>query len=346
MTGPGRAAAAAARQVRYAGVPSGLATQRVLRFRPRPGQEGTTHRVCFSVFDNVDKSAFRCFSLTVTRAEVTWQSPGWPVAATGGLLPLAALAGCTYRFSLSATSQYRLAVAAQALPQVPLCSAALVPTGIECLLLDRPPPPGAAFAPAGGGGGLVVGVPACRTSGGGGGGGGPCCGDGRCNGAESRSGCPADCREDDGLAVESAEPQVVAGSLSTALGQYMTEAQLAWIPPRGLAGRAVLLCLVAAPPGGGAGLVSTVRIGRQGPTLCLYAEVERCRYCVPPGASMADAAARLLRTANWPLLYNANPGVERPGLLGPGPDSALTVGPVYAVRPGESLLSIAGGRSL
>ena len=331
-------------KVQYFGVPSGFATQRKLKFLPKQGQEGNTYRICFSVYDGVNKSPFTCYSLTVVRAKVTWMATAWPALKEGGLIPLVAAAGCKYQYKVYITSQYKLSVGMQALPQIPVCSATLNPSGIECFKLGGSTPQPTVFA--GADGVDFVGVIACATissplshvaatvSGPG------CCGDGRCNGAEARSNCPADCTEDDGVLLESGSPVLITGNQSSNAGEFGTEANFTWIPTPGLAGRAILLCLAAVLQGG-SGLVSQVRIADQGPTLCLLGEVQRCQYCVQYGSSMQDVGKFLLSTSNWPLLYNANPTIERPNSLLAN-SSILSLGPVYSVQPGESLLSIAG----
>lgn len=109
------------------------------------------------------------------------------------------------------------------------------------------------------------------------------------------------------------------------------------------------------------------------PSICIVFEVQSCRYCVPPGATLkvcacADFGTRVvdalyasshrwLRATNtahngqsiarhymlnmdWLRLYNSNPGVANPDDL--LPQQAIQVGPIYSVAPGDTLLSIAG----
>ncbi len=304
--------------------------------------------------------------------QVATTQPQWSVTTLDGLCPWplvggvclpqgtqAAAVGCTYTYMVAAaldcsvrdglrgcsySSSYNLSLRAQALPACEGCGAASVAV--------RP----CGSASVGGGSAAPEG----------------CCGDGMCNGVESGAGCPEDCRPGS-ESVDFTVPECVAGAtceasvtgpggccsaplwrpaqvtVATAATSYVAQsivAVLAWRPQRQHQGRRVLACVEAFDRAEdplyatGTAAVRQTRVGTAAPSLCVLLDVAGCQYCVPRGATLRSIARHYLRNADWLRLYNANPLIPNPGGL--IAEQRVHLGPVYTVRPGDTLLAIAG----
>ena len=357
-------------------VPDGRrAYQRSFVFTPQSSQLATGYVVSLQARSRTTPSLAgprRDYAVRVPRTRVDWAIAGldgacpWPLAP-GGVCPAAGTqvvtAGCVYVYRVRADLTCSSAPGALGCPDIVAYDLALrsqlLPSCTDC-------------------GPVPVSVHACPVGGGeGGSGGAPCCGNGLCDGAETSAGCPQDCPGDADFAVPPCGPFPAAGAAASAgiatcdptapspsapccapevstlvdpvAGAYTVRsiaAVLVWTPGQAYRGRTVITCVevydrgTAAPFIVGVAAVDPMRSGASAPSLCAVYEVLPCRYCAPAGATMRSLAEYYTRATGWLGLYNANPRISDPDDVAAG--QSVSLGPVYYVKPGDSLATIAG----
>jgi hypothetical protein len=167
----------------------------------------------------------------------------------------------------------------------------------------------------------------------------PCCGNGLCDGMEAGSSCPADCKAD--------HESLVLTSSGLAANSWLSGATYTWTPMHGSEGRSLLRCFEGVTNAGSNDVehysnvvVDMRRTSTTAPTFCMVFNVVRCSYCVPEYATMKSIAVHYLKNVDWLRVYNSNPGVQNPDVIIFAQD-AVTVGPLYQVQRGDTLLSVA-----
>ena len=167
-----------------------------------------------------------------------------------------------------------------------------------------------------------------------------CCGNGLCDGLESGSSCPTDCRDDS----DDFLTQVQFGSVNNG---WRSVAEYAFSPRAGMEGRRLLKCFEGVTNAGASSsdvytntVVNMTRGRLDAPTFCMLFIIRRCSYCVPQASTMHSFSSHFLLNMDWLRVYNSNPGVPNPDLLIQNADS-VAVGPIYEAQAGDTLLSVA-----
>lgn len=283
-----------------AGTVSNKQYGRTVTFTPSLGQEDTDYPMCFQAQNsNGLKSKTCCVNLRVFRGDPFWAlSKQWdhkqgcwtscPWSSTtpsgkcmdveasstcpaSGVLDVTV--GCNYKTSVSVKMnnvQYNPKLRVQRLPSCDNC----VPGGISVTACEA---------------GMM------NTTG--------CCGNGRCEGAETGMNCPEDCPAD--MATLSPHPS------------YPTDpnwAEFSFTPSRAQQGRTVLTCIEVYDTTYGTRVVNHERQGSKAPSLCLVFNVQSCRYCVPAGATLKSISKHYLLNVDWLRLYNSNPDIPNPNM--------------------------------
>ena len=271
---------------------------RTFTFSPELSQVGIDFPACFQATNiNGLSSKTCCTNLQVLRGDPFWSlskqwdykqgcwtACPWSSTATDQCLavdeasacpPEAVIdvtVGCNYKTSVSLllnNAPYNPRLRIQQLPSCDNC----VPGGIS--------------------------VEACH----GGNNGTACCGNNRCDGAETGSNCPSDCPPD--MATLEDHPDYP----SNPNWQIFT-----YTPSRAQQGRTVLTCIEVYDVDYGTAVISQERQGSKAPSMCMVFNVQSCRYCVPQGATLRSIAKHYLLNVDWLRLYNSNPDIPNPNM--------------------------------
>jgi len=271
---------------------------RTFTFSPELSQVGIDFPACFQATNiNGLSSKTCCTNLQVLRGDPFWSlskqwdykqgcwtACPWSSTATDQCLavdeasacpPEAVIdvtVGCNYKTSVSLllnNAPYNPRLRIQQLPSCDNC----VPGGIS--------------------------VEACH----GGNNGTACCGNNRCDGAETGSNCPSDCPPD--MAKLEDHPDYP----SNPNWQIFT-----YTPSRAQQGRTVLTCIEVYDVDYGTAVISQERQGSKAPSMCMVFNVQSCRYCVPQGATLRSIAKHYLLNVDWLRLYNSNPDIPNPNM--------------------------------